>query len=172
MAADADNEVLVLARSFVAGVRHEAHVVAEGSALEDVIPGRDGEGWDLDVGVVLVDGPLLPVAVVGAVIEPIQKVGGKVAGQRRAIRDGRDVEDGIVLEGENGAADEGVGALTEVRLAVSLGEERGPRFVEPLVEGAALVGPVLVIVAGGDNGAYSGQMGRMAYCRQHLRAPT
>ena len=50
-----------------------------------------------------------------------------------------------------------------------LREAGGPGLVEPLFEGAALVGPVLVVVAGGDDGADAGQMRRMADGGEHLR---
>ena len=146
-----------------------ADVVAQRATLEDVVPGGDVERRNLDVLEVFFDGPLLPVAVVVGVGGPIDEVGREGAREVCTASRGVDIEDGVLREGQHVAADEGVGIVTDRAIERVLREAGAPRLVEPLFECAALVGPVFVIVAGGDDGADAGEMRGMADGGEHLR---
>ena len=141
------SRLLAVARSLRAGVGLQSHVIAQRAALKDVVPGGDGQRGNLNVRVVLFNRPLLPVTVVSGMIEPILKVRRQGVRQSRAVLSELDVEDRKLAQRQNRAADQGIRCLAEsVRLKVSCGQRRGPGFVEPLLECAALIGPVLVIV--------------------------
>src|SRR6202034_4821463 len=82
MASDDHHQPLPLARRLSACMFPQAEIVAQGTTLKNVVPGGDGERRELDVLVVLLNGPLLPVAVVGRVGQPIEKVGSQPGSQR------------------------------------------------------------------------------------------
>ena len=91
----------------VAGVRLHAHVIAQRAALKHVVPGGDGERGNLDVGVVLLDGPLLPVAVVERMGEPVEEIGRRAwVSAGASLRTDVEVEEGILVQRQNGAADD------------------------------------------------------------------
>jgi hypothetical protein len=173
VSADGNDEALIGAGGGVGGVIAEAHVVAQRALEEDVVPGGDGEGGHLNVLVVLFDGPLAPVVVVVGVGGPVEEVGREVGGGGGSFFRRADVENGELGEWQDGRADEGVncGGWWEgfvVAQGRVLYEAAGPGLIEPLLECAALVGPVFVVVGGGDDGADAGEVGRFADGGEHL----
>src|ERR1035441_2895961 len=139
MAADGDQQALAVAGSFIAGARLESHVVAQRTTLKNVIPGGDGERGNLNLVVVLLDGPLLPVTVISGMIEPIEEVGRQRAGEGRTVLSRSDIEDRKVLQRQTVIADDGICCLLHLAAVGILGEPRDPGLVEPLLECAALV---------------------------------
>jgi hypothetical protein len=173
VAADGDDEALVGAGGGIGGVVAESHVVAQRALEEDVVPGSDGEGGHLDVLEVFFNGPFAPVVVVSGVGEPVEKVGCELGGEGGVLLCVAEIEERVLAEGQDGIADEGVVGGSEVACVVLaeggvLGEAAGPGLVEPLLECAALVGPVFVVVGGGDDGADAGEVGRVADGGEHL----
>ena len=76
----------------------DAHVVAQRSALKNVVPGDDVKSGNVDVGEVLFNGPAFPVVVVVRVGKPIQKIGSDGLGQAVVDLESREIEQRIVIE--------------------------------------------------------------------------
>jgi hypothetical protein len=93
VAADGDDQTLLSARFSVARVIAQADVVAQRAAEKDVVPCGDGQRGNLNVLVVLFDGPLLPVVVVGGMCEPVLVVGSELLCELRRFRWAGPVED-------------------------------------------------------------------------------
>ena len=93
VSADGDQQPLIGARCLIARVVAHAHVVAQRSALEDVVPGGNGQRGHLNIGEVLLNRPLFPVAVIGGMRQPVDVVRRKLARQRGWSLDGLNVED-------------------------------------------------------------------------------
>src|SRR6266516_5553018 len=64
---------------------------------------------------------------------------------------------------------QGIRVLLHGAMECVLRKTGSPRFIEPLLEGATLVGPSIVIITRGHDGADTGKMRRMRDGRQHLR---
>src|SRR5579863_7206256 len=169
VAADLDQELLAVARGVVAAVGFDAHVIAKRAVEEDVVPAADVERWDLDVGEVLFDGPLLPIGVVTRVGKPIEVVGGDGFRDVRAGRESFVIEGGELRERKRGGADEGVGVLFNFAPHRVGGELSGPVLIEPLFERAAVIGPVRMVIAGCHGGHYAGEVRRLRDRGEHLR---
>ena len=75
VAADDDHELLAIARGVVAAVRFDAEIVADRSALKNVVPSGDVKSGDMDVGEMFFDGDFFPVVVVVGMREPVEIVG-------------------------------------------------------------------------------------------------
>src|SRR6185437_12942482 len=80
MSADGDHHVLS-SPGRGASVGFDSHVIAQRSALENVVPGNDMKSGNVDVGEVIFNGPAFPVVVVVRVGKPIQKIGSDGLGQ-------------------------------------------------------------------------------------------
>ena len=104
---------------FIAGMIFHAGVIAQRTRLKNVIPCGDSQRGNLNILVVFLDGPLLPIGVIGGVIEPVAEVGRKVASQRRAVLRNHDIEDGIILQRQNGVTRQRVGLLSDEPVVVS-----------------------------------------------------
>ena len=116
------------------------------------------QGGRVDPAVVLVDAPLFPVAVVGAVLGPVGEVGGVGRLKRGVSGHGqRPVPGGGVAEG---------GGQLEIGLQVpgplgGLHRQQGrPVADEGQREGAPVVGPPVVVLGGGESGGDGGQRRR------------
>ena len=57
-----------------AGPRPQAHVIADGTALKNVIPGGNAQNRDRDIRVVIFNRPAFPVVVVARMREPVEKI--------------------------------------------------------------------------------------------------
>src|SRR5579863_2604843 len=71
---DHDKQALAFPSLLGCGMRFQADVVAQGASQENVVPGSDGERWNVDIGEMLLDGQLLPVVVVVRMGKPVQKI--------------------------------------------------------------------------------------------------
>jgi len=100
---------------------------------------------------------------------PVKEIGREGLGEFCAGPRPGNVEDGKLRERQRVDGGEGVGVAANGAVEGVLREPGSPRLVKPLFERAALVGPVLVVIAGGDDGADSGEMRRMADGGEHLR---
>ena len=74
VAADDDQKALVLAGRFVAGVIAQSLIIAEGTALKDVVPGGYMQRRNLDIGKVIFNRPTLPIIVVVRMRQPVQEI--------------------------------------------------------------------------------------------------
>jgi hypothetical protein len=170
MAANRDEEFLALACFFGGGTRFEPRVIAERAAEENIVPGGDVERGDADIGVVLFYGPTFPVIIVGGMHQPIEEIGGDDGGG--SVRDRSRIEIENWVRGEGKCVD--FPGRTENVLKLMgegvRGEPGGPRFVEPLLEGTALVCPAIVIIAGSDHRADACEVRRMSDGGEHLRS--
>src|SRR5215467_15338398 len=105
----------------------------------------------------LFDRHRLPVIVVARMGQPVEKVGsdGSVRSQIRAFVE---IEDGIVGQRQfPDSADRVVLPFDQAIVGV-VSEARSPIFIKPLRQGSALIGPILVIITGGDDRAYAREM--------------
>src|SRR5207302_6039149 len=100
--------------------------------------------------------------------QPIKEVWRERAQQFRIGRRWRQGKERIVGKRERGDAVLSVDLLAYIPIQRVFRQPGSPGFIEPLLECAALVGPAIVIVTGGDHGADSGQVRRMGNCREHL----
>ena len=100
--------------------------------------------------------------------QPIEKIWGQ--GRRGNRRCGRirKIKQRIAGQRQLPCSSESVGVFLHAPIERVLGQARGPGLVEPLLEGATLVSPVFVIVAGSHHRANTGEMRRMRNGRQHL----
>ena len=143
-------------------------VIAQRPSLKNVIPRSDRESGNVDVGVVLFDRPAFPIVVVIRMSQPVEEIGReRVRGVKRRRRIGK-IEQRIAGERKLPHSGQSVCVLRDGSIEGVLRQARRPRFVEPLFEGAALVSPSVVVIAGGDHGADARQVRRMGDGCQHL----
>src|ERR1700761_5523483 len=71
MASNGDKEPLSCASLSITRVIAQANVIAQRATLKDVVPGRDGKSRNLYRAELLLNGPLLPVVVIGWMREPV-----------------------------------------------------------------------------------------------------
>src|SRR5207248_3118416 len=91
-------------------------------------------------------GPLLPVGVEIGMGKPVQKI-------RRQFREGgaaAEVEQWIARQGQDVRPLHRVRSARHSAIQSVLGQARGPRFIEPLLERPALIRPPVVVVGRGD----------------------
>ena len=72
--ADRDHEMLSAARGFVLAMQLHSDVVAQRSAEKNVVPRRDRQRGYADVGIVILNGPALPILVIAGMGQPVEKV--------------------------------------------------------------------------------------------------
>ncbi len=106
--------------------------------------------------------------VLARVRDPVEVVLRERRGGLRCMRVGRSVEERIGVEGLGPHALARVGPRAQLARQRVLREPGRPRLVEPLLERAALVRPVRVVVAGRDDGADARQVRGMRDGGQHL----
>ena len=153
-----------------------AREIAERAHLEDVVPGAVDERRHLHVGPVLLDVQLLPESVVVRMVDPVIVVLGE-RGERSEARErqlpdpfGRQVGGGIRVPLRDDLIDLGLWHGKGLQPADDrVGHEgtRRPAQAEPEVEHAVHIGPVVVIIRGGD----LRRDGREVRRRQHRGLP-
>src|SRR5450432_4859570 len=127
------------------------------------------QGRNPDIWVAVFEVQALPIVIVAWVREPIEEIGGE------GLRSGADgarwgtVIERVVRERKRVFAVNRVGDFLHLAIQSILREARGPGFVEPLFERAALIGPAIVIVAGGHDRTDACKMGGMPGGGEHLR---
>jgi len=104
--------------------------------------------------------------------EPVEEVGSELCGESCPVFRRADVEDGKLTEGQDGRADHGVGFFRDAAEGGVLGEAAGPGLVEPLLECAALVGPVFVVVGAVTMGQMPARWGGLPMAASIWVAPT
>ena len=123
--ADGDHKLRAVARCLSTPVRFDAKIIADRTALKNVVPGRNHQRGNLDRAEILLDGPLLPVAVVVRMRQPIKKVRCQLLRERRAIRR-LHVEHRVLRQRQNCAAHHRVGGSPALAIRTVLGQRRGP----------------------------------------------
>ena len=108
MTADRHQQVLSLAGRLASGPRPQAHVIADGTALKNVIPGGDAQNRDGDIRVVIFNRPAFPIIVVARMREPVEEIGSERAGQVGSAKLGK-IEQGITGQGKCGDSLGGIG---------------------------------------------------------------
>src|SRR5450432_3602402 len=93
-----------------------AHVVAQGSAVEDVIPSPDLKNGNGNVGKMFLDGPPLPILVVVGMSEPVEIIRSDRSGELGVGRQLTEIKYRIVGERKCGRADERVGIFLDSAL--------------------------------------------------------
>ena len=164
VAAHVNHQPLPAACRFRARFVFESHVIPERAAKKNVVPGAHAENGNLNLRVVLFDGPLLPVVVVARMRQPVAKV-------RRESRGRWSAQDRIRMQRQSLGPAQRIAGRTNTATHGVFREARSPRFVEPLLECAALVGPAIVVVGRGVIGANSREMRRRGNGGQILRGP-
>src|SRR5229473_8592247 len=95
----------------------------------------------------LLDGPLLPVIVIVGMRQPVEIVGRDSSSELCVGGQLPEIEDGVMRERKCGRAEERVSIFGNQALECVLRELRRPVLIEPLLESATLVGPILVVIA-------------------------
>src|SRR5436305_6476721 len=73
-----DHQQMLSFTGFFAIVRFNAHVVAQRTTQENVVPGRDVQDGNIDIGEVFFKRPSLPIFVVGWMGKPVEKVRSRI----------------------------------------------------------------------------------------------
>ncbi len=168
VAANNDEEALAVTGFCGGGVRFQTNIVTQRAAEKNVVPGSDVQSRHANIRVATFDGDALPILVVVGMREPTEEIGRKNG--RGGGRSGSgETENGITGEWERVFRPAGVGEFSDFAIEAVLCETGGPRFVEPLLKSSALIGPAIVIVAGGDNGTNTSEVGWVSGGREHLR---
>ena len=167
MTADRHQQVLSLAGRLASAPRPQAHVIADGTALKNVIPGGNAQNRDGDIRVVIFNRPAFPIIVVARMREPVEEIGSERARKIRSAKLGK-IEQRIAGKRERRHSLGGIGFGRHLAVERILRQTGSPRLVEPLLEGPALVSPALVIVAGRDHRANAGEVRRMGDGGEHL----
>src|SRR5262249_26654348 len=72
MSADRDKQILAASRGVIRALRFSSYVVPQRATLEDVVPRRNRQRRNADLGEMILDGPALPVIVIAWMRNPIQ----------------------------------------------------------------------------------------------------
>src|SRR5215471_1040238 len=63
--------------------RFQAHIVADGPSLKDVVPTANRVRWNFEIGVVIFNRPPLPEVIKVRMARPVREIGGKTRGVGR-----------------------------------------------------------------------------------------
>ena len=74
MASDGYQQALPLACCFAFSVLFHADIVVQRSPQKNVVPGSDGQRWDSNFRIVILDIPTLPIVVIVGMRQPVEKV--------------------------------------------------------------------------------------------------
>ena len=160
MPADFHEQLLPSACRFAACLGLQPNEIPQRPAQENVVPRRHREYRHLNLPIVIFNRPLFPVLVEIRMRQPIQIIRRqpiRIRLHRRIFRQRQSLH----------AIDRGLQSVPPPRFRI-FRESRSPRLAEPLLERAALIRPILVIVRSRHRGTNRRKMRWLRQRCQHL----